>query len=458
VTSPVTTEPALLTDLYELAMLSAYYELGMEETAAFEFSIRRLPAERSFLVAAGLEQVLDYVESLRFTQDDLAWLDSTGLFKPEFLDRLSGWRFCGDIEAMPEGTICFADEPIVRVVAPLPQAQLLETRLINLLHFQTLIASKAARCRLVAGGRTLVDFGMRRAHGAEAALLAARASYIAGFDATSNVEAARRFEITCSGTMAHSFIQAHDREIDAFRAFAKSRPHQLTLLIDTYNTALAAERVVGLARELANQGIRIANVRIDSGDLAEEASRVRAILDSGGCHDIGIFASGGIDEHAIAAFVEGGVPMSGFGVGTALTASTDAAALDCAYKLQEYAGRPRRKGSTGKATWPGRRQVYRRYDDAGKISRDVVTSMDERVEGKQLLQPVMRQGRRTTPVTALAEIRSYCARELASLPPGYADLKHAPASPVSMSRGLRALADELERTGNSQAHPKKEPS
>lgn len=246
-------------------MLSAYYELGMEQTAVFEFSVRRLPDERNFLIAAGLEQMLDYVEGLRFTEDDLAWLDSTGKFKQPFLDRLATWRFCGDIDAMPEGTVCFGDEPIVRVAAPLPQAQLLESRLINLLHLQTLIASKAARFRLAAGKRPLVDFGMRRAHGAEAALFAARASYIAGFDATSNVEAARRFGISCSGTMAHSFIQPHDRELEAFRSFARTRPDDLTLLIDTYDTAQAAEQVVGLAHELAEQGIKIRNVRVDSG-------------------------------------------------------------------------------------------------------------------------------------------------------------------------------------------------
>lgn len=443
----------LLTDLRALAMLSAYYELRMEHTAVFEFSVRDLPEPRNFLIAAGLEQVLDYVEGLRFTEHDLAWLDSTGKFKQSFLDRLATWRFSGDIDAMQEGTICFADEPILRVEAPLPEAQLLETRLINLLHFQTLIASKAARCRLAAGRRTLVDCGMRRAHGAEAALLAARASYIAGFDATSNVEAARRFDIPCSGTMAHSFIQAHGREVEAFRSFAHARPDDLTLLIDNYDTAQAAEQVVALAHELAGQGINIRSVRLDSGHLVEEAVHVRAILDRGGCPDIRIFASGGIDEHEIDAFVKHNTPIDGFGIGAALTVSTDAPALDCTYELQEYAGIPRRKRSSGKMTWPGRRQVYRRYDEAGKIALDCVTPAQEIVEGTRLLLPVMIHGARLAAPLTSWQIRAHCTAEIATLPSAYLSLDRKADSPVRISDTLQELADEVDRrTGEAQGH------
>src|SRR5215831_7277865 len=282
----------LLTDLYQLTMLSAYCELGMERPAVFEFFVRRLPDARNFLVFAGLEQALDYLQTLRFADDELHWLADSGLgFKPEFIERLAQLRFTGDVQAVPEGTVFFADEPVLRVVAPLPEAQLIESRLINLLNLQTSIASKAARCRIAAGNKRLVDFGMRRAHGAEAALLGARASYIGGFDATACVAAGREFGIPLNGTMAHSFIEAHDHETDAFANFAACRPDNLTLLIDTYNSGRAAETVAGLAKQFAERGSPICAVRIDSGDLAEEAVRVRGILDAGGGQQIEIFAS-----------------------------------------------------------------------------------------------------------------------------------------------------------------------
>lgn len=446
---------ALFTDLYELAMLSAYYELRMEHTAVFEFSVRQLPEQRNFLIAAGLEQVLDYVEALRFTEHDLAWLDSTGKFKQSFLDRLAKWHFGGNIDAMQEGTVCFANEPILRVEAPLPEAQLLQTRLINLLHFQTLIASKAARCRLAAGQRTLIDFGMRQAHGAEAALLAARASYIAGFDATSNVEAARRFDIPCSGTMAASFIQARGREAEVFRSFARARPDNLTVLVDTCDTAQAAEQVVALARELDDQGIKISSVQLDSGDLQKEAAHVRAILDRGGCPGIKIFASGSIDEHDIDAFVKRNASIDGFGIGTALTVSTDAPALDCTYELQEYAGIPRRQRSSGKKAWPGRRQIYRRYDDAGKIALDCVTPAQEIAEGTRLLLPVMIHGARLAAPLRPSQLRAHCTAEIATLPSAYLSLDRKAGSPVRVSDTLHELADEVDRRSEEGPGPRR---
>lgn len=438
---------ALLTDFYQLSMMSSCYELGMEQMAVFEFFVRRLPDQRNFLVAAGLDQALSYLEDLHFSAADIAWLANTGRFKPAFLDRLTKFRFSGDVYALPEGTVFFDDEPMLRVVAPLPEAQLVESRLINILHFQTLIASKAARCRIAAGDRTLADFGMRRAHGAEAAVYAARASYLGGFDATSNVQAAKIFNIPLSGTMAHSFIQAHDAEIDAFRSFARSHPEHLTLLIDTYDIALGAQRAAEVARELATDDIHVKAVRIDSGDLCEEARRVRAILDQNGGRDIKILVSGGLDEHDIAAAVRNEAPIDGFGVGTALATSMDAAALDCAYKLQQYAGVPRRKRSPSKSNWPGRRQVFRLYDDHERISLDVVGCADEIMEGKLLLQPVMVNGHRMSPSPSLHEIRRHCSEEIATLPQTLLNLEERSLPPVTISHGLRALAEELNLQG-----------
>jgi len=343
----------LLTDLYQLAMLQGYREYGLTDTAVFELFVRKLPSRRGFLMAAGLEQVLDFLQSLRFDRAALDYLHQSRRFPNDFLDWLAGLRFTGDVDAMPEGTVFFTDEPIIRVTAPLPEAQLVETRLINLLHFETVVASKAARMVLAAPGKLLVDFGLRRAHGAGAGLLAARASYIAGFSGTATMLAEQRFGIPLYGTMAHSFVQAHDSEVLAFEHFARARPQGIILLIDTYDTEQAAARVVALARRLATDGISVRGVRLDSGDLADHARRVRAILDAGGLTEVTIFASGGLDEDQLAMFTRDRVPIDGFGVGTSLTTSSDAPALDCAYKLQEYAGTPRRKHSTGKANWPG---------------------------------------------------------------------------------------------------------
>ncbi|MGZ8263808.1 MAG: nicotinate phosphoribosyltransferase, partial [Burkholderiales bacterium] len=343
----------LLTDLYQLTMLHAYHVHRMNEEAVFELFVRRLPPGRNFLVAAGLEQALTFLEQLRFTDEEIAWVRGSGLFGEGFAESLQNLRFTGDVHAMPEGTVFFADEPILRVTAPLPEAQLVETRLINLVQFQSMIASKAARTVLAAPDKVLVDFGLRRAHGAEAGLLAARAVYLAGFAGTATVLAAPLFGIPVFGTMAHSFIQAHDDECDAFARFAEVYPKGATLLIDTYDTEQAAHKVVALATSLAQRGIRIGGVRLDSGDLAALSRSVRAILDAGGLRAAKLFVSGNLDEERVDALFRSGAPIDGYGVGTSLVTSSDAPSLDAVYKLQEYAGKPRRKRSVSKATWPG---------------------------------------------------------------------------------------------------------
>jgi nicotinate phosphoribosyltransferase len=436
---------ALLTDLYQLTMLQGYFDRGMNKEAVFELFVRRLPSEWGFLVAAGLEQLLDFLEGLRFTEADLAWLRGCGRVSTPVVDHLSEWRFTGTVDAMAEGTPYFPDEPVVRVIAPLPQAQLVESRLINLIHYQTLIASKAARMVLVAPGKLLIDFGLRRAHGAEAGLLAARASYLAGFAGSATVLAAPRFGIPVFGTMAHSFVQAHDDEVAAFEAFAHAQPDNVVLLIDTYDTEAGAEKVVEVAPRLRAEGIRVKGVRIDSGDLADHARRVRAILDRGGLSTVTIFASGSLDEDDLRRFVTEAVPIDGFGVGTRLTTCASAPYLDCAYKLQEYAGRPRRKRSEGKATWPGRKQVYRRTGADGRIAGDLLTVVDDPRDGEALLHPVMRDGRRLHPSPPLMEVRRHTAEQLGRLPEPMRRLESTAHYPVEVSPRLRALAAEVDR-------------
>jgi nicotinate phosphoribosyltransferase len=417
----------LLTDLYQLTMLQAYYEQEMTGTAVFELFVRKLPPGREFLVAAGLAQALEFVEGARFGPEELEWIDSSGLFAPGFPARLEQWRFTGDIHAMPEGTVFFPDEPLLRVVAPMPEAQLLETRLLNLVHFETLIASKAAHVRRAAPGKRLIDFGLRRAHGAEAGLLAARAAWIAGFDGTATALAAPRFGIPVFGTMAHSFVQAHDSESEAFAHFAAAFPENAVLLVDTYDT------VEGTRRAAATPG-RLKGVRLDSGDLEDLARKARRILDEAGHREAMIFASGNLDEARIAALEAAGAPIDSYGVGTSLTTSADMPYLDAVYKLEEYAGRPRRKRSTGKATWPGRKQVWREVDAAGRFERDTISVEGDAHPGEPLLVPAMLAGERLAQPT-LAESRSRCL----------ADLERLPAPEVVVAPALKRLAEEVDR-------------
>lgn len=430
-------------------MLQAYFDRGMEDTAVFEFFVRKLPHKRNFLLAAGLEQALDFLEQLRFKPEELDWLQGTGRFHKPFLKSLQTLRFTGDVDAMPEGSVFFADEPILRVVAPIREAQLVESRLINILHFQTLVTSKAARTVLVAPDRLLVDFGLRRAHAAEAGLFAARASYLAGFSGTATVLAGMQYGIPLYGTMAHSFVQAHVTEDEAFEHFARSHPNNNTLLIDTYDTEAAAAKLIPLARKLEQDGIAIGGVRLDSGDLGALARSVRRILDQGGLQHTRIFASGNLDEYQVRELVRANAPIDGFGVGTSMDTSSDRPYLDCAYKLQEYAGRPSRKRSEGKATWPGRKQVYRHTGDA-KMLADIVTLKSALAPpgAEPLMHPVMRGGKRLPALPTLTQARAYAQSELTQLPEALRSLDDGPCYPVTISAELRALREQVDaRTG-----------
>jgi nicotinate phosphoribosyltransferase len=433
---------ALLVDQYELTMAQAYFQHDLVAPASFELFVRRLPAARRFLVAAGLEQALAFLESFRFSGADLEAIARIGGVSRDLVRRLAELRFSGDVWAMPEGTVFFADEPILRVTAPLPEAQLVETRLINLLHFQTLVASKAARVVLAAAGRPVIDFGLRRAHGAEAGLLAARATYLAGFAGTSNVLGGARFGIPTTGTMAHSFVEAHEDEAVAFERFAASQPRNVVLLIDTYDTEAGARKVAALAERLRARGVSVAGVRIDSGDLEVHARRVRAILDAAGLRATAIVASGGLDEQAIDRLVRAGAPIDTFAPGTHVVTSSDAPFLDCAYKLVEVAGRPTWKHSEGKATRPGRKQVWRTVDRAGQIVRDELRLESEPGTGTPLLVPVMAAGQPVASPPPLEEIRRRAADGLASLPPPLrsVELGAVPAPPLLVSPAIEALA------------------
>ncbi len=435
---------ALLSDLYQLTMLQGYVEQRLYGRAVFEFFVRKLPPDRSFLLALGLEQTLEYLEQLHFTEQELSWLAGREQFSAEFLAYLADFRFTGDVDAMPEGTVFFPHEPILRITAPLPQAQFVESRLINLLHFQTLVGSKAVRSALAAPGKLLVDFGMRRAHGAEAGLLAARATYLAGFSGSATTLAGALWNIPVYGTMAHSFIQAHDDEAEAFLRFALANPKDVTLLIDTYDTEQGARKVVGLAEELRRRNIAIHGVRLDSGDLAEHARRVRRILDEGGLQATTIFASGNLDETRVAELVAAEAPIDGFGIGTLVDVSADAPYLECAYKLEEYAARPRRKRSEGKATWPGCKQVYRTRDSQGRPLSDCVSLESDPQPGEPLLVPIMRSGRRVSPPVALSELRIRTSHNVHRLPDRLQALSPAEPYEVQISPSLQSLAKTMD--------------
>ena len=433
----------LLTDQYQLTMLQGYFEHHLEETAVFEFFVRRLPPNRNFLMTAGLDQALAFLENLQFTSEEITWLGNTG-FKPAFLKFLRDLRFTGDVDAMPEGTVFFANEPVLRVTAPLPVAQLIETRIINFLQFQTMVASKAARCVLAAPGKSLVEFGLRRAHGADAGMLAARAAYVAGFTGTSNVLAGKVFGIPVVGTMAHAFVLVHEKEEEAFENFARSNPGNAVFLLDTYDTVSAARKVAKLAAKLKADGINIAAVRLDSGEMSVLSKSVRRILNEAGLEHVRILASGNIEETELEKLVSAGAPIDGYGIGTRLITSYDSPYLECVYKLEEYDGRSVRKFSPGKVTWPGRKQVFRKYNASGVMAGDILALTSETHPGQALLEPQMRAGKRVAPTKTLEEVRQYAAEQLERLPEQLQRVEPAAGYRVSLSDNLQQLAETLQ--------------
>jgi nicotinate phosphoribosyltransferase len=446
-------DSALFTDLYELTMAAAMFREGMREPATFSLFARRLPPGRAFLVAAGLEDALDYVRSFRFTADALDWLRSLGRFDQAFLQYLGGLRFTGEIRAVAEGTVVFPDEPVLEVTAPVIEAQLLETALLNILHLQCVLASKAARVVIAARGRPVAEFGLRRSHGTDAGLKAARCAWIAGCESTSDVLAGRTYGIPLSGTMAHSFVTAFTDELEAFRVYARTFPDSAVLLLDSYDTIKGARKAVAVAQELAAQGKTLAGVRLDSGDLLALSRGVRRILDRAGLTTVRIVASGGLDEHDVARLVAEGAPIDSFGVGTRLNVSADAPSLDLVYKLVRYGDRDVLKLSEGKETWVGAKAIYRTADAEGKAAGDVLATAEEpppRGAGESLLRPVMRGGELLRPHPPLADARLRCADQIAALPVGLERLREHTEYPVLPSAALqRRQAAGRERAGTA---------
>jgi nicotinate phosphoribosyltransferase len=431
---------AMTTDLYELTMAASYMTLGMNQRATFSLVHRRLPLQRGYLVVAGLAEALERLQCFRFDAAAIDYLRRQAPIAGELLERLEGLRFTGDVRAVPEGRVVFAGEPILEVDAPLIEAQLVETMMLNAIHYPTAVASKAARCVAAAPGKALVDFGLRRMPGIEAGLAAARAAYIAGFDSTSNLLAGQRYGIPVAGTLAHSYIEAFDSEIEALEAFARTFPGPATLLVDTYDTIRGTEHAITVAKRLKRKGTRVMALRLDSGNIMELSRKVRRMLDEAGLRDVGIFASGGLDEYELARLVGGGAPIDGFGVGTRLGMSADAPVLDLVYKLCEYAGEPRLKLSSKKETIAGPKQIWRRTGPDGCFAGDRLATLDEVSPGpgwEPLLEPVMIDGR-PRPLPTLDEIRQRHREEVARLPEGVRRVSRPGAYPVRRSAALAA--------------------
>ncbi len=432
----------LFTDLYELKMAQIYLARGMMERAVFTLSVRRLPKQRNYLLACGQGPLAEKLAALRFSDEDIAYLRTLDMFDETFLAWLAAFRFTGDIWAVPEGTPIFPNEPILELEAPLPEAQILETLVMNQITLSTVLASKAARIVTAAEGRPVVDFAARRMMGVEAAVEGARAFAIAGVAATSNMMAGRHYGIPVSGTMAHAFVQAHESEEAAFRAFAETFPDS-TILIDTYDTLAGLARAIRLAKDPTHP-IRFSAVRIDSGDLLALSKAARRVLDEAGLHDVRIFASSGLDEYRIAELLAGGAPIDGFGVGTAMGVAADAPALDIVYKLVRYAERNTTKLSAGKPVLPGRKQIFRRHAQ-GKMTGDVIACREESVAGEPLLRLLVKNGQ-PTPLArrSVAEIQRDTAAALASLPAAVRALTPAdPPYPVAVSDRLQQRHAEV---------------
>ncbi len=429
----------LLTDLYEVTMAASYFAHGMNGQATFDLFVRRLPERRNYLIACGIDDALDYLESVSFGDEGIEYLRSLGMFREDFLEYLRAFRFTGSVWAMPEGEVFFGNEPVMRVSGPLIEAQIVETFLLNCIVYQTLVASKAARISTVSGDRTFVDFSPRRDHAADAALKASRASYVGGAAATSNVLGGMVYGIPPSGTMAHSYVLSFEEEIEAFRAYARDFPHHSVLLIDTYDTLEGARKAVLVAQEVKAAGGQVRAVRLDSGDLAGLAIAVRRVLDDGECQDVQIFASGDLDEYRIAELLAAGAPIDAFGVGTQLGTSADEPALGAVYKLVQDESGPKMKLSTGKVTLPGDKQVWRVERD-GVAEHDVIALSGEVCKGRPLLEPVMRAGRRVRPREPLEVARARRQAAVRGLPARLPALDPADEPyEVRLSAGLEAL-------------------
>jgi nicotinate phosphoribosyltransferase len=438
---------SLFTDFYELTMCASYFDNKNFEPATFDLFIRRLPENRSYFLFAGLEEVLQYLQNIKFSDEQISYLKKQG-FNEDFLDYLRNFKFTGDVYAVPEGTVVFPNEPLIRVTAPIIEAQLVETFLLNSVNLQTMIATKASRVVHAAKGKSVIEFGLRREHGIDAGMKVARSSYIAGCQGTSNVLAGQTYDIPVFGTMAHSFIMSYPKEIDAFRAFAKTFPDKSTMLIDTYNDISGAEKAAIVGKELESKGHKLGGVRLDSGDLAKSSQKIRRILDSHNLSYIKIFVSGDLDEYKIASLLEKGAKIDAFGVGTKMGTSADRPYIDVIYKLCEtlnFDGSfvPIMKLSEEKNTLPGRKQVYRFTNQEGMMEKDIIALADEQVQGDELLAKVMEKGKLIYNFPSLNEIRSSASENLSKLPERYKALTHAPVYQVELSGNLELLIKKI---------------
>ena len=435
----------LFTDLYELTMAQTYFDQGMAAQATFDLFVRSYPPNRGYFVCAGLEDTLEFLEGLCFGDGSRQYLRNTGLFTEAFLDFMGELRFTGSVRALQEGRIFFTNEPVLEVTAPIIEAQLVETLIINRLNLQSLQATKAARCVWAGQGRGISDFGARRAPGVDGALTMARAGYMAGFQSTSNVMAAQRYGIPPAGTMAHSLITAYPTEIEAFRAYAKSFPHRTILLLDTYDTVEGAYNAVQVGKELEASGHRLVGVRLDSGNYLELSRQVRRVLDEAGLDYVRIVVSGGIDEYEIERLVKEGAPIDLFGVGTKVGVSADAPYTDMSYKLVCYDGQPVMKLSPEKVSPPGAKQVFRLNEPNGLFSRDVVTLQDEDLPaGEPLLETVMEDGHKSRPAPSLPEMRDRFLQEFDRLDNHFKQITNPPRYPVTLSPALQRLTNETQ--------------
>ncbi len=429
---------ALAVDLYALTMVEAYLRADKREPATFSVYVRDLPPNRGYLISAGLATVVDYLRDWCFSGQDLEYLAGLGTLTQPTLDFLQEVRFEGDLRAMPEGRAFFRQEPIIEITASLPIAQLLEAAVLNLVQLPVLVASKASRCVEAAQGRPVVDFALRRTHGIDASLAVARASYLAGFVATSNVLAGHLHAIGTSGTMAHSFVQSHKVELDAFRAYVRAYPDGGTLLVDTYDTRRGIENAILVANELKQAGHQLGAVRLDSGDLLNLSRMARRELDGAGLQDVRVIASGGLDEFQIDRLVNDGAMIDGFGVGTQLGVSLDSPTLEIVYKLVSYDGRSVLKLSSGKETWIDAKQVWRRTGYDGTYSGDVLSLAEEAVpDAEPLLEPVMLGGKLTKNLPPLTEARARWRREYSLLPSSLRSIREPEMLSVDISNGLR---------------------